>query len=184
MKYSKGSAALAAVSLLSVLALVAGLVALSRPVRETVVGAVPGLDHTEREFFKSGIEFKTSSYGNSGLATTTNGTGAFTAAQLCTYDRIVATPNVGSVTLSVASSSDMFSVCLPNPGDVREVFFRNASTTGTAAITLADAGVNTEHVEEEGATTVIDVAEFGKFIFRNLDDTTMIFEVEVLQAAD
>lgn len=181
----KGFSVASVAIVVAVVALLVGGVALFRGPVERVVQVLgsAGAEHVDRNFFLSGFETSAMSYGHQKLATTTNGAGTLTAAQLCTNDRIVATPNVGAVTVSVASSSAMFDTCIPNPGDVRRILFQNA-TTAAIAITLADTGVNTDHQEAEGATTLVDGTEYGWLTFMNLDDTTMVFEVEVIQVAD
>lgn len=121
--------------------------------------------------------------GGAGLATTTNGAGTFTAAQICDNALITATPNVGNVTLTFPSAATVIADCLPDARDKIELVFRNASTTGTAAITIAD-GANSIHTEGEGNTTVVDVAEWAFLTLMNVDGTNMLLDVEVKQDAD
>jgi len=121
--------------------------------------------------------------GGDTFATTTNGPGTFTAAQVCDNSIITATPNVGSVTLTFPTSALLFADCIPNPGDQKSLILRNASSTGTAIITIAD-GANGIHLEQEGATTVVDNSEWAELLFLNVDDTSHVLRVTILQDAD
>ena len=148
------------------------------------VGAASGPDHTNKEFFHSGIEAQAVSHGPL-YATTTAADSDFTALELCNSGIIVLTPAAaGAKTVNVASSSSMFGQCIPDPGDQHTVLVYHATTSGTNGITWADTGANTEHIEAEGATTVLDNAEQAYLTFTNVDDTIMLFEVSIRQAAD
>lgn len=148
------------------------------------VGGAAGPDHSFKEFFHAGADVQALSYGGV-YATTTTTNSDFTARELCDFGTIVLTPAVaGAKTLNVASSTDMFSRCIPDPGDQHIVFVDHATTTGTNGITWADTGANTDHLEEEGETTVLDVSESAYLKFTNVNDTIMAFEVVILQAAD
>lgn len=123
--------------------------------------------------------------GGSSLATTTNGAGTFTAAQVCDNNLIVATPNVGAVTLTFPSTAQLIADCLPTVGDEKTIRLYNAtSTTGAASVlTLAD-GANGDHQEEEGATTVVEGTEWAEITFMNIDGTNHLMFVTVTQIAD
>lgn len=123
--------------------------------------------------------------GGASLATTTNGAGAFTAAQICDNNLIVATPNWQPVTLTGPSTAALVADCLPTIGDEKTIRLYNATTTtGSASIiTLAD-GANGDHQEQEGATTLVEGTEWAEITFMNIDGTNHLMLVTVTQVAD
>ncbi len=122
-------------------------------------------------------------YGSGSLATTSNAAGTFTAAQVCDNSLIVVSLEIGSVTLTFPTAAQLFADCLPHVGNTTDLIMRNASTTGTAIITIAD-GANCVHTEGEGLTTVIDVTEWAHIKMMNIDDTNCMLDVEIRQDGD
>ena len=123
--------------------------------------------------------------GGASMATTTNDAGTFTAAQVCDNNLIVATPNVGAVTLTFPTTAQLVADCLPTIGDEKTIRLQNATTTTGAAsiLTLAD-GANGDHQEQEGATTVVEGTEWAEITFLNIDGTNHMMLVTVTQVAD
>lgn len=124
-------------------------------------------------------------HGGGSVATTTNAAGTFTAAQVCDNSLIVATPNVGAVTLTFPTTAQLVADCLPTVGDRKTLILRNATTTtdGNGILTLAD-GANGIHLEQEGATTLVDGNEWAEITFLNVDGTNHMMLVTILQDAD
>jgi len=123
--------------------------------------------------------------GGASYATTTNGAGTFTAAQVCDNNLIVATPNVGAVTLTFPTTAQLVADCLPTIGDEKTIRLQNATTTtgSDSILTLAD-GANGDHQEQEGATTVVEGTEWAEITFMNIDGTNHLMLVSVTQVAD
>jgi hypothetical protein len=123
--------------------------------------------------------------GGASFATSTDAAGTFTAAQVCDNNLIVATPNVGAVTLTFPTSALLFADCLPTIGDEKTIRVQNATTTtgANSIITFAD-GANGDHQEQEGATTVIEGTEWAEITFLNIDGTNHMMLVTVTQVGD
>ena len=123
--------------------------------------------------------------GGASYATTTNGAGTFTAAQVCDNNLIVATPNVGAVTLTFPTTAQLVADCLPTIGDEKTIRLKNATTTtgSDSILTLAD-GANGDHQEQEGASTVVEGTEWAEITFMNIDGTNHLMLVSVTQVAD
>lgn len=123
--------------------------------------------------------------GGGSFATTTNDAGTFTAAQICDNSIIVATPDVGAVTLTFPTTAQLVADCLPTVGDFKVIRLQNATTTTGAAsiLTLAN-GANGDHQEGEGGTTVVEGLEWAEITFMNIDGTNHLMDVRVTQPAD
>src|SRR3990167_9019015 len=123
--------------------------------------------------------------GGASLATSTNGAGTFTAAQVCDNNIIVATPEWQPVTLTFPTAALLIADCLPTIGDEKKLWMYNATTTTGAAsiITLAD-GANGDHQESEGGTTLLEGTEWAELTFMNYDGTTHLMLVRITQVAD
>jgi len=121
-----------------------------------------------------------------GGATTSSTTAAsmtLSAADVCDNSLLEITPTVGSITMTFPTAALLIADCIPNIGDERKFWMQNASTTGTAIITIAD-GANCIHVEGEGLTTLIDNNEWAEITMMNVDATRCMLDVEIRQDAD
>jgi hypothetical protein len=121
-----------------------------------------------------------------GGATTSSSTPAsmtLATTDVCDNNILEITPTVGSITLTFPTATQLIADCIPNIGDEREFWMRNASSTGTAVITIAD-GAGGIHLEGETLTTLIDNSEWGQISLINVDGTNYVLDVEIRQDAD
>lgn len=123
--------------LVSIVALVLGLIAYNRPVSAPSVGSTPGSDHYSVENFYAGL----STGGNACVASSTVasvGTIPSLAPEINCYDYTV---NQADVTLTTLASTSNWMPQLRNQS--KWLMIRNASTTATADIILAGGtGIN------------------------------------------
>lgn len=163
---------------------------------EDPTGRASGPAHYQHESFLQGMsggardQFSVSNvgavvHGGSSMATTTNAAGTFTAKQICDNSLIVATPNIGAVTLTFPTTAQLVADCLPRIGSSKVVRLQNATTTTGAPsiLTLAN-GTGGDHQEGEGGTTVIEGLEWAEITFMNIDGTNHLMDVRVTQPAD
>ena len=134
---------------IAVLALILGGFAFTKDsvvketIREIAVGGAAGPDHYNREYFNSGL-----TQGGRVATTSTATTHTMIAADLNgTPSYIDWLPNINTtVSLSATSTHEY----IPNVGDVAKIYWRNASSTAGATITLAavDAGLDLQKNED------------------------------------
>lgn len=147
------------VGIVAVVALVVGLVALTRPAPEVIVGAAAGPDHTETQFFLGG------SVDGLHLATTTGSTTPFssnnTGAHLAGVSRIDITPTIYQPTFSFPAEVDLGSL-VPTKGMTQRTLVCNATTTAVkdGRITIAvGAGVTLNNASTTAHLFTKDCAE-------------------------
>ena len=166
------------------------------PVKEDNEDNLGGIVENQKKSFVAGLfagdnrQFSVDGEGNfvsggSSMATTTDAAGTFTAAQVCNNNLIVATPNVGAVTLTFPTTTELKEACLPNIGSEKTIRLKNATTTtgANSILTLAD-GTGGDHQEQEGATTLVEGTEWAEITFMNIDGTNHLMLVTITQVAD
>lgn len=145
---------------------------------EKTVGAQPGTEQFERNYFRAGLT-------EGGRVATTTTASTYTTAiadfprSLTYYDW---TPNVNTtVSISATSTRNL----IPNVGDVATVYFRNASTTATATVTFAavDAGVDIQYTEATGGDLVLNGLDWAKLtLIREAGDLVTVIFSEFTEA--
>lgn len=98
---------------------------------EGVLGARPGPDATEFQNFQAGFQS-----GGRYATSTDDTTATALASNFKDITRYDFTPNVAGITLTLPATSTLSSF-VPKPGDTREVFLCNATTTAATSFTLA-----------------------------------------------
>lgn len=145
--------------------------------RITEVGAVVGpdiYDHMtfNQSFTKGGTQVATSSSGNVTISTSE-------LRDEVSY--ISWTVNVDGTMTTMASSAAPFSNL--KTGESLEVYLYNASTSASAALTVA-AGTGVDLQEDEGETVVVNGLEMARLTFIKKADTDVALWVEVGQVGD
>ena len=120
--------------------------------------------------------------GGKTATSTSNSTATLLATDFDTESYIEMTPNSAALTLTLPATSTL-SALIPNDGDFRTVWLKNATTTSGITITLA-AGTGMDLQEQSGQDLVIDDEDWGKLTFLRLTNTDMMVLFEELIEAD
>lgn len=164
---------------LVILALILGFVGAIRPgtieriteVTAPSFGAQSGQDQNARQYFKAGFQNGCQRYATSSTAATFTLTKKEIVGDRCFIDW---TPNVNTtVTMMSTTTMDWLG---KNPGDSREFIVRNASSTASATITLAEGTGSDFQKNEDTADLAIQGLDTAilKFV-RKADLDVMIF---------
>lgn len=166
-------------SVVAALALAFGVVSFTS---DTPLGAAPGPEHTEHQYFIGGL-----TQGSNCFATSTTGT--LTASVLNTNSCIYVSPSgAGQATLSLTlPATTTMGVLLPRVGDCQS-WWVDASdvAAGTTTTFVAGAGHDVVGLDATGAGTgadVIDGAEYGRLTMcRQTDGDVTSFVQEWINA--
>lgn len=121
------------------------------------IGAQPGPDHTELQFFKAGLVDGGGVYST----TTTVASETLTAAVLQKNKviRMLGSSTAAAITLTLPASTTMNAV-LPKPGDYRTWVIENGYTAAATTTTIA-AGTGMDLQEPDGQNVVIGINNYA-----------------------
>jgi hypothetical protein len=146
--------------------------------RDGSLGASPGPDHTETQYFLNNF-----TVGDGSVATTSDAaTYTLTAREMDIDAPYVSwTANVNTTLTTMASTSAPFSGM--RTGEMFEQIWYNASTTAAATITFA-AGTGVDLQEDEGGTVIVNGLETARLTYIKKADTDIALIVEPYQVGD
>lgn len=153
------------IAFIAIAALGVGVFVLLQPSPIPPQGGSSGQDHTNPEFFHDGAYLASYKDKDGSLLSNLSGSGettslvTLTAAQVCEQSYIPISMGTATGTITLPSQPLLTSACLSYPGDVRELYIRNATSTGGSTIVIAAGASSSLYTSAQTtSTTVINYA--------------------------